>query len=164
MIKRHPVLIHEVRPTKNGTHQLMLTQVVERELNATQFFMQGHPKFLDPKARVAFQTVSAQQMEKYNFEKGQNLDEVLGIHFNIEVIEGFKPFGKTRDIVSGELVDQKPKINPITQIVMKKDGKPIFRTTNLIKGQANDVLIIHDNPLLDDEVIPAKKKDEVLAN
>lgn len=143
-MKKHFVYITQIRPTANDTHQLMLSQIVEKELNAVQFFMKGHPNFTEPKARVCFTTVSKEQMERFNFKEGDNLNEKTKVDWNIEVIEGFSPFGKRRNPDTQELEDQLPKMNPLTKQILMKGSKPIYRMSRLIRGVANDIMIQHD--------------------
>lgn len=163
-MKNNQVLIIAIRAVKNGAHQLQLSQEVERASSGglVSLLMQGHAGFTKPKPRVAFVTVSQQQMEHFKFAVGTDFSETLGKEVNLQVTEGFKPFGKSKD-KQGNLVDQFPKINPANGSVLTKGGLPIYRKCEAVLGQANDNLIQHDVVIVAQPILAAKPAN-VMAN
>ncbi len=106
--------------------------------------MDGHAGFGPGKPRVAFQTVSAKRMDEFKFAVGDDISAKIGHELNLQVVEGFEPFGLTRDKKTGELGPQAPKMNPTTGQILTKGGRPIYRTTVPVLGEAKDTLIQHD--------------------
>lgn len=89
-----------------------------------------------------------------------DVSEVLGFPVNIKVTENFD---KNEYGPDGEVVRElEPKINPNTEEVLKKDGKEIYRHTELVDGPANDIFIQHDREGSTRHEEPAKEKAEVL--
>lgn len=162
-MKKHPVIITALRDTKNDTTQLALSQEVERPSSTglVSMLMQGHAGFTKPKPRVAFVTVSKQQMEQFKFVIGQDFSEVLENEVNLQVTEGFKPFRMKKD-AKGNLVPQDPKMNPATKAVLTKGGLPIYRNCEAVLGEAKDTLIQHDAVVT--VQAPAAKAESVLSN
>ena len=145
-MKKGKVTITEVKQVKNGAYQLTLSQVVTDETNVVGFFMQGHAGIAGAdRNRVTWQVVSAQMQEKYNFQVGQVLSDVIQKECNIQVTEGYTP--RTWVDAAGVLQTQKEKINPRTNTPLLKDGKKIYRNTSLVFGNNVDTVIQHDTVL-----------------
>lgn len=142
-MKKGKVIITGIKPTKNDTFQLSLSQVVEDENNVVGFFMQGHAGIAGAsRNRVTWQTVSKQMMEQYNFAVGDVLDDKIQRECNIQINEGFA--ARTWVAPDGTPQSQQPKINPKTNAILKKNGNPIYRNSVLVFGEAKDTVIAHD--------------------
>jgi len=142
-MKKGKVIITGIKPTKNDTFQLSLSQVVEDEDNVLGFFMQGHAGIAGAaRNRVTWQIISKQLMEQYNFTVGDVLDEKIQRECNIQINEGF--VARTWLAPDGTLQSQKPKINPKTNAVLRKNGNPIYRNSKVVFGKAVDTTLAHD--------------------
>lgn len=145
LVRTGKVAIREIRDAANNSFTVLVEQPykVEGANSVVGFFMEGHPGIGARKPLVARLGVSAQQMEKFNFEVGQDISAVIGTDINIQVTESFEP--KT----IGVMDDGTPKMQTAKTAgkdgaFLTKDGKKIYRTAEVVFGDAHDDLIQHD--------------------
>jgi len=142
---KQTIIVKEIRDTKNPqVKQLWLQTKIEKPAtaNPVSFFLKGVPKVAPAtEMRSFFQSISTDQIAAFNIQVGSDFHKVFPQFSNarIAVVESFNQ--RTWD--GGA---QSPKVNPSTGQVLMKDGKPIYRYTELsLDGSVEDTYIQHDN-------------------
>ncbi len=168
--QKNPLVITEIKEIKNGAFQLTLSQAIVREgqQSITSILMQGHPGFGENKPAVSWVNVSAKQMAKYGFKKGDVFSEKFGQECNLQIVESVNPLEIYRENEMkytnklGVVVNRLPKMNPNTKEVMCFNNNPIYRRVILVVGEAKHTYIQHNSVIK--TKIEAAEPADVLAD
>ena len=159
LVRTGKVTIREIRDAANDSFTVLVEQPykVEGANSVVGFFMEGHPGIGARKPLVARLGVSRQQMDKFNFEVGQDVSAVIDNDINIQVTESHEPktIGFEDDGVTVKL--QQAKIAGEGGSFLTKDGKKIYRTAEVVFGEAHDDLIQHDSVAVGATTVLAKR-------